>query len=123
VEPARVREARLAAGLSLAGLARDDVSRTFIHLVETGRARPSKAVLNLIAERTQKPVSFFLRPARLRPTAGDALADELSRVAGQVHGFVRGSNLTKKQVAALKMVEKSLRRGAMLARSIESVST
>src|SRR5215470_17888054 len=45
VNPARVREARIEAGLSLAQVAGDDVSRTFIHFVEQGRSRPSQNVL------------------------------------------------------------------------------
>src|SRR5690348_3169972 len=49
VDPARVREARREAGLSLAQLAGDEVSRTFLHFVEHGRSRPSQAVLALIA--------------------------------------------------------------------------
>jgi transcriptional regulator with XRE-family HTH domain len=119
VDPARVREARHAAGLSLDAVARNDVSRTFIHFVETGQARPSQAVLDLIARRTRKPVSYFLRPAGQEPTPGEALAEEMSRVAGRLHRFVIGNQLTKKEVAALKLVERSLRQGATLARGIE----
>ena len=59
VDPERVREARLEAGLSLAQIARDDVSRTFIHFVETGKSRPSQRILALIARRTGKPISYF----------------------------------------------------------------
>src|SRR5260370_41872992 len=59
VDPARVREARSAAGLSLAQLAGDQVSRTFIHLIEQGRSRPSRNVLALIARRTGKPMVYF----------------------------------------------------------------
>lgn len=51
------------AGLSLAGLAAGRVTRAAIHLVETGRSRPSMPVLEMIAERTGKPVAWFLEPA------------------------------------------------------------
>ncbi|HKW73234.1 MAG TPA: helix-turn-helix transcriptional regulator [Candidatus Dormibacteraeota bacterium] len=55
-----VREARHEAGLSLADIARDQVSRTAIHLIEHGRVNPSLETLQHIARRTRKPVSFFL---------------------------------------------------------------
>lgn len=54
-----VREARLAAGMSLAQLADGRVSRQAVHLIETGRARPSLEVLRHIARRTGRPVSDF----------------------------------------------------------------
>jgi transcriptional regulator with XRE-family HTH domain len=122
VDPARVREARIAAGLSLAALARDDVSRTFIHFVETGRARPSKAVLDLIARRTRKPVRYFLRPADKPLSAGEELADELSRVADKVHRLVIGKRLAKQEVQTMKTVEMWLRQGAILSRGIKTDS-
>jgi tetratricopeptide (TPR) repeat protein len=56
-----VRQARLDARLTLAQVAGSDVSRQAIHLVETGKARPSAAVLELIAQRTGRPLSSFLR--------------------------------------------------------------
>jgi tetratricopeptide (TPR) repeat protein len=59
IRPGSVREARSAAGLSLAAIAGQDLSRTAIHLIETGRSRPSLRTLQLIAERTGKPLSFF----------------------------------------------------------------
>jgi transcriptional regulator with XRE-family HTH domain len=120
VDPARVREARRAAGLSLAAVAGDEVSRTFIHFVETGQARPSKPVLDLIALRTRKPVSYFLRPAGEEPTPGEALSAEMARVAVRLRRFVLGNRLTKKEVAALKLVERSLRQGANLTRGIQT---
>lgn len=118
VDPARVREARHAAGLSLAAIARNDVSRTFIHLVETGRARPSKPVLDLIARRTRKPVSYFLRPVGQQLTPGEDLADEMSRIARRLRLFVIGNRLTTKQAEIMKIVLRSLRQGATLARGI-----
>ena len=52
MDSVRVRQARIEAGLTLAQVAGDEVSRTFIHLVEHGRSRPSKETLALIAKRT-----------------------------------------------------------------------
>ena len=55
-----VRQARLEAGLSLANIAGKEITRAAIHLVETGKSRPSMETLELIAKRTGKPVSYFL---------------------------------------------------------------
>lgn len=55
-----VREARHDAGLSLAQVAGEEVSRTAIHLIEHGRTRPSFETLQQIARRTRKPLEFFL---------------------------------------------------------------
>jgi tetratricopeptide (TPR) repeat protein len=87
VRPGTVRSARLDAGLSLAGVAGSQVTRAAIHLVETGRARPSERTLRLIASRTGKPVSFFTasdarrgQPAR----RGDRVSADLRRLEGLV---------------------------------------
>lgn len=55
-----MREARVEAGLSLAQVAGADLTRAAIHLIETGRARPSLPTLELIARRTGRPLSFFM---------------------------------------------------------------
>src|SRR5438046_2382383 len=62
VRPGSVKQARVEAGMSLADVARDDLTRSAIHRIESGRVRPSTRTLNLIAERTGRPVSFFLPP-------------------------------------------------------------
>jgi tetratricopeptide (TPR) repeat protein len=48
------------AGLSLGQVARGDISRTAIYFVETGKAKPSIETLRLIAERTGRPLDYFL---------------------------------------------------------------
>jgi tetratricopeptide (TPR) repeat protein len=58
-----VKQARLESGLSLGQVARSDISRTAIYFVETGKAKPSIETLRLIADRTNKPLEFFLGPA------------------------------------------------------------
>src|SRR5215831_761038 len=63
VRPGSVKQARTMAGLSLGQVARDDISRTAIYFVETGKARPSRETLELIAERTGQPMDFFLTGA------------------------------------------------------------
>ncbi|HEX6489232.1 MAG TPA: tetratricopeptide repeat protein [Candidatus Dormibacteraeota bacterium] len=75
-----VREARLDAGLSLAQVAGQDVSRAAIHLIETGRARPSFPILELIARRTGKPLSYFM-PEGSTPRVAAAAPDMHLKVA------------------------------------------
>jgi len=55
-----VAQARSEAGLTLAQVAGGKVSRTAIHLVETGRMRPSMETLKQIALQTRKPMNFFV---------------------------------------------------------------
>jgi tetratricopeptide (TPR) repeat protein len=55
-----VKQARLDAGLSLGQVALQDISRTAIYFVETGKAKPSMETLTLIARRTGRPLEYFL---------------------------------------------------------------
>ncbi|HET7420825.1 MAG TPA: tetratricopeptide repeat protein [Candidatus Dormibacteraeota bacterium] len=57
-----VRQARLEAGLSLAEVAGNLVTRTAIHLIEHDRVKPSMETLQHIARRTRKPLDYFLVP-------------------------------------------------------------
>src|SRR5260370_151562 len=57
-----VAQARREAGLTLAQVAGDRLSRTAIHLIEKGRTRPSMETLQQIARLTRKPIEFFLTP-------------------------------------------------------------
>jgi len=72
VDPAKLREARLAAGLSMAALAGAELTRSSIHQYETGRARPSRRALEWIAERTGRPIEAFVNS----PEASRETADE-----------------------------------------------
>lgn len=63
MSPEAVRRARTEAGLTLAEVARGHVTRAAIHLIEAGKARPSMATLQLISQRTGKPISYFLAEA------------------------------------------------------------
>lgn len=67
VKPGSVRRAREEARLSLAGMARDDLSRTAIFLVETGKSKPTLPTLELIAERTGKSLDYFLEDVAATP--------------------------------------------------------
>src|SRR2546423_7508020 len=60
IRPGSVKQARLESGLSLGQVARSDISRTAIYFVETGKAKPSIETLRRIAERTNKPLEYFL---------------------------------------------------------------
>ncbi len=62
VREGSVEQARREAGLTLAQVAGDRLSRTAIHLIEKGRTRPSMETLQQIARLTRKPIEFFLTP-------------------------------------------------------------
>ena len=123
VDPARVREARLAAGLSLAQIAKQDVSRTFVHLVETGRSRPSKRVLTLIARRTGKPISYFMAGSTVDSEQNIDLATDLTRVAGRVRRHAVAARLSKSEAQAMKLVELTLHQAAELVKALPYVPT
>jgi transcriptional regulator with XRE-family HTH domain len=110
------------AGLSLAQVAGDDVSRTFIHFVEQGRSRPSQHVLALIARRLGKPVSYFLNGSQSEEH-GSELAEELTRVAASVRRFVARRRLTPGEREAMKLVETTIQQGARVARAVEKGSS
>src|SRR2546428_443823 len=68
IKPGSVKQARADAGLSLGQVANGAVSRTAIYFVETGKAKPSLETLKLIAERTGRPLDYFLvRPSTIEP--------------------------------------------------------
>lgn len=121
VDPERVRQARVAASLSLGQLAGKEVSRTLIHMVERGLARPSPPVLELIARRTGKPIKYFMRQSR-STISGTDLAEELSGVATRVRRFIAIGELNPTERNAMKLIEMSLRQGATLARGIHRSS-
>lgn len=79
VRPGSVRQARLEKGLSLADVAGSEITRASIHLVETGKMRPSMRTLQLIAQRTGRPVSYFL-DGQEGTDEHRAARDELSRL-------------------------------------------
>jgi len=56
----RIRAARQERGMTLAQVGGEEVSRSFLSAVETGRNRISVRTLGIVAERLQLPVSYFL---------------------------------------------------------------
>jgi tetratricopeptide (TPR) repeat protein len=66
----RIRAARLERGMSLAQLGGEDLSRSFLSLVELGRSRISLRALAIVAERLDRPIAYFL--------AGDMMSREVA---------------------------------------------
>ena len=71
-----VKQARQEAGLSLAQVGKGHVTAPAIFLIETGRTRPSLPTLEHIAQRTNKPVEFFLAdPGGVSDHAQDGIVE------------------------------------------------
>lgn len=78
VRPGSIKQARTEAGLTLAQVAAGQVSRTAVHLAETGKTRPTLPTIQLIAARTRKPVDYFLVTSK--PDGTEASARMLERL-------------------------------------------
>ena len=63
----RIKQARLDAGLSQRALCGDRITRNMLSQIEHGTARPSMQTLQYLAERLEKPVSFFLEESAVTP--------------------------------------------------------
>jgi len=80
INPEALRQARVAAGLSLAQVGGAELTRQAVHLIETGKVRPSMRSLRVLANRLQVPVASLLAPTIARvPFDEDSLA-ELARL-------------------------------------------
>lgn len=121
VDPARVRQARIAAGLSLAEVAGHEVSRTMIHFVESGQSQPSRRVLRLIARRTRKPMSYFLLKGD--DESDSDVAAELSAAAARLKRFANAHQLAGVERDALLLAQATLRQTAALARTFRASKT
>ncbi|HWI62289.1 MAG TPA: helix-turn-helix transcriptional regulator, partial [Symbiobacteriaceae bacterium] len=64
----RIRQARLAAGLSQQQLAGPELTRSFICRIEHGKVRPSRQTLEEFARRLGRPLEYFTAAS-----AGDRL--------------------------------------------------
>lgn len=67
----KIRAARLERGMSLAQVGGEDLSRSFLSLVERGRSRISLRALAIVADRLELPIAYFL------PSDGSDIAAEL----------------------------------------------
>ncbi|HEY1420858.1 MAG TPA: tetratricopeptide repeat protein [Candidatus Dormibacteraeota bacterium] len=86
LRPGSVKQARQESGLSLAQVGRGHVTAPAIYLIETGRTRPSLPTLEHIAQRTGKPVEFFLAdPAGATDQTQSRLAELEALVAEGRH--------------------------------------
>ena len=56
----KIRQARLASGLSQRQLCGDEITRNMLSLIEHGSAKPSMKTLSVLARRLGKPMSYFL---------------------------------------------------------------
>jgi tetratricopeptide (TPR) repeat protein/DNA-binding XRE family transcriptional regulator len=96
IKPGTARQARLEAGLSLGQVAGTDISRTAIFFVETGKAKPSMETLKLIAERTGRPLDYFLsQPSTMEPrsSAGTAEVERLISAGDADAAIVAGKTM------------------------------
>lgn len=123
VVPLRVRRARQDAGLTLAELADGKVSRTAIHLIETGRSRPSAETLAHIASRTGKPVTYFIgaSPDGPEPSPADIArqTEELMRqVTWKLAHLLRQDGLTGPERVALEGLLVGTRHGIRLIQAL-----
>jgi transcriptional regulator with XRE-family HTH domain len=111
--PSRVRQARTERGMSLADLAGTEVSRAFIHQLEQGLARPSLQVLELVAQRTGKSVSFFTN-SDLLPAVGPDLSSDMVATSKRLERLAGTLELSEANREAFRMVINNLRHGARL---------
>jgi HTH-type transcriptional regulator, quorum sensing regulator NprR len=56
----KIRQARQERGMTLAQLGGQDLSKSFLSLVESGRSRVSLRALEILAQRLDRPMSYFL---------------------------------------------------------------
>lgn len=63
----KLKEARIAAGLSQRQLCGEEITRNMLSQIEHGTARPSMSTLKYLASRLQLPVSYFLGEETLVP--------------------------------------------------------
>src|ERR1700680_479224 len=80
VKPGSVKQARHEAGLSLGQVAGGVVSRTAIYFVETGKSRPSMETLRLIADRTGRPLDYFLSLPSTMEAISSPVTTEIERL-------------------------------------------
>ena len=80
IDPDLVRQARLKAGLSLAQVAGSDLTRQAVHLIETGKVRPSMRSLQIIARRLGVSALTFQVPVDAGAEVPHRRAAELERL-------------------------------------------
>jgi transcriptional regulator with XRE-family HTH domain len=125
VIPERVRTARQEAGLSLAQLAAGAVTPVAIHLVETGKSRPSAGTLLHIANRTGKPVHYFtdLEPSLVSGSIAGSASQarrSMQEASWALTLTLRHPKLTRTEREALRSIIGNLRWSAGLVELIRA---
>ena len=119
----KLKQARLAAGLSQRQLCGDAITRNMLSQIENGSARPSMDTLSYLAGKLGKPISFFLEEAEERlPNLGVILAARKAWVKGAPDGVLAALERYQKpdvafdgeysllwNLATLKKAEQALR--------------
>ena len=85
----RLKEARLALGLSQRQLCGDEITRNMLSQIENGSARPSMDTLRYLASRLGRPVSYFLEEEIVTsPNQSVLAAARAARKAGDWQGVL-----------------------------------
>jgi tetratricopeptide (TPR) repeat protein len=98
INPDALRQARVAAGLSLAQVGGLELTRQAVHLIETGKVRPSMRSLRVLAHRLQVPVATLLAPSD-----GGAPFDESS--LAELEGLCRSHEYQQVVVRAREVLD------------------
>jgi tetratricopeptide (TPR) repeat protein len=80
INPEALRQARVAAGLSLAQVGGMELTRQAVHLIETGKVRPSMRSLRVLANRLGVSVTSLLAPTTSRVPFDQDSVSELARL-------------------------------------------
>jgi tetratricopeptide (TPR) repeat protein len=80
INAAALRQARVAAGLSLAQMGGHELTRQAVHLIETGKVRPSMRSLRVLAQRLDVPVATLLAPGDGEAPFDEGSIAELDRL-------------------------------------------
>lgn len=138
----KIKAARLEAGFSQRQLCGDTITRNMLSQIENGAARPSMNTLRYLAQRLEKPVSYFLEEQAVTlPNrdcifrAGEAFAGGDAKAARQALEDFREPDeiflperellwyLTGLELARQAIAEDRLPYGAMLLRELETASS
>lgn len=96
----------------------EERSRTAIYLIEVGRSRPTPETLQLIAERTGKPLEYFMPgssdPAPSTPTSEEENLDVLLRSGAYQQALESADRLLEGEHAPVGQAWLRLRRGSAL---------
>jgi transcriptional regulator with XRE-family HTH domain len=105
-------------------LADGKLSRTAIHLIETGRSRPSEQTLAHISDRTGKPVAYFLgaiAPDARRPWGemSRRSVDLMRQASWSLTDLLKAGDLSGPERIALEALLVNLRNGMRLVEALD----